>query len=120
MSVTAIANPVDLLRKQYGADIVGQPTADAVPTLWSPKQRIREVLAYLKNGIEMPYKLLYDLTATDDRMRMHRHGQASPDFTVIYHLFSFERNEYIRIKTALRSDALSMESITDLWPAANW
>ena len=41
-------------------------------------------------------------------------------FTVLYHLFSFERNEYIRMKIALRLLPLSLDSITDLWPAANW
>ena len=46
---------------------------------------------------------------------------AASEFTVVYHLFSFERNEYIRIedraRTAMR---LSLDSITGLWPAANW
>ena len=64
--------------------------------------------------------MLYDLTAIDERMRMHREGQPPSDFTVVYHLLSFERNEYVRIKVALAEGRLSLPTITHLWPAANW
>ena len=42
------------------------------------------------------------------------------DFTLIYHLLSFERNEDLRLKVALRESSLSVPTATDLWPAANW
>ncbi|MCZ2151830.1 MAG: NADH-quinone oxidoreductase subunit C/D [Bryobacterales bacterium] len=119
MTATATLNAVEALRRRYGADIAGQQTADGVPTCWCPRARIHEMLAYLKDGIDAPYKMLYDLTAIDERMRL-KHGAVQSDFTVVYHLFSFERNAYIRIKTALQADALSVDTITDLWPAANW
>ena len=83
-------------------------------------ERVREVLGYLKGQIDRPYAMLYDLTAIDDRMRVNRQGLPPSAFTVVYHLFSFERNEYIRMKTALHDGSLSLDSITGLWPAANW
>jgi NADH-quinone oxidoreductase subunit C/D len=119
MTGTTIANPIDALHSRYGAEIVDQRTNDAIATCWCPRGRIREVLAYLKEGIDSPYRMLYDLTAIDNRVRVNR-SPADTDFTVIYHLFSFERNEYIRIKTPLEASTLSIDSITDLWPAANW
>ena len=119
MSVTVVANPIDILRERYGAGLLPQTTRDAIPTVWVKRDRIHDVLAHLKSGIGLPYPMLYDLTAIDNRVRVNRDAPAS-DFTVIYHLFSFERNEYIRVKTALDSNALSADSITDLWPAANW
>ena len=64
--------------------------------------------------------MLYDLTAIDERMKVNRDGAPPSAFTVLYHLFSFERNEYIRMKTALPGASLSLDSITGLWPAANW
>ena len=64
--------------------------------------------------------MLYDLSAIDERMRVHREGQPASDFTVVYHLLSFERNEYMRIKVALAEDRLSLPTITGIWPAANW
>jgi len=64
--------------------------------------------------------MLYDLSAIDERMRQHRDGQPASDFTIVYHLLSFERNEYIRIKVALAEDRLSLPTVTRIWPAANW
>ena len=119
MSAIATPNSVETLRERYGADIVRQQTIDAVPTCWCPRARLHEIVTYLKDGIEAPYRMLYDLTAIDERMRLER-GTARSDFTVVYHLFSFERNEYIRLKIALEANALSVDTITDLWPAANW
>ena len=97
-----------------------QQTCDGIPTFWAPRERVREVLAISQDRIDRPYRMLYDLTAIDERMRRQPARAAAADFTVVYHLLSFERNEDIRIKTALHDGSLSLDSITDLWPAANW
>ena len=120
MSITATTNPIKSLQEQYGSDVAPQLTCDGIPTFWTPRERVREVLGYLKGRTDRPYAMLYDLTAIDDRMRMNRQGLPPSAFTVVYHLLSFERNEYIRIKTALHAGSLSLDSITPLWPAANW
>ena len=93
---------------------------DGIPTFWVNRERAHGILAFVKDRIPSPYALLYDLTAIDERTRTHHLDQQHGDFTVMYHLFSFERNEYIRIKTLLDENALSIDTITDLWPAANW
>jgi NADH-quinone oxidoreductase subunit C/D len=77
------------------------------------------VLQYLKLGSERPYRMLYDLTAIDERERTHREGQPPADFTVVYQLLSFVRNEDVRLKVAL-TDGQAAPTITDLWPSANW
>ena len=97
-----------------------QDTADRIPTFWVPKDRAPALLRFLKEEMDRPYKMLYDLSAIDERMRVHREGQPASDFTVVYHLLSFDRNEYVRIKVALAEDRLSLPSITNIWPAANW
>ncbi|BFU92970.1 MAG: NADH:ubiquinone oxidoreductase, chain C,D [Nitrospira sp.] len=118
MTQTAI---VDELRDRFGSDTFGrQETSDGIPTVWTTKERAREVLGYLKTEVERPYKMLYDLTAIDERVRRVRQGQSLSDFTVVYHLLSFERNEDVRLKIPLAEQATSLPTITDLWPAANW
>ena len=103
-----------------GSEVLRQDTVDGIPTFWVAKDRAPVLLRYLKEGIDRPYKMLYDLSAIDERMRAHREGQPASDFTVVYHLLSFERNAYIRIKVALSENRLSVPSITNIWPAANW
>lgn len=105
---------------RFGPAAVPQDTHDHIPTFWVPKDRAPGLFRFLKEEIDRPYKMLYDLSAIDERMKAHRDGHPASDFTVVYHLFSFDRNEYLRIKIALAEGGLSLPSITDIWPAANW
>ena len=109
------------LRARFGPAILAeQPTADRIPTLWVEPGRAPEVLRYLKTGAPGAYRMLYDLTAIDERMRVNRQGQPPADFTVVYHLLSFDRNADVRIKAALVGERPTLRTVTDLWPAANW
>jgi len=64
--------------------------------------------------------MLYDLTCLDERARTGRNGQPGSEFTVVYLLSSFERNQDIRIKVPLYINDLNLQSITSLWKSANW
>ena len=109
------------LRDHFGsAVLVDQPTRDNIPTVWIKSEGVHDVLRYLKAEAAGPYKMLYDLTAIDERLRSHREDQPQSDFTVVYHLLSFERNTDIRIKVPLEGEYPSLASITDLWPSSNW
>lgn len=112
---------VDELRTRFGQDRFSvQPTRDGIPTLWTSKDTVHELLRFLKHEIARPYKMLYDLTAIDERVRQMRQDQPPSEFTVVYHLLSFERNEDIRLKVSLTGSASSLRTLTDLWPAADW
>lgn len=97
-----------------------QETRDGIPTVWIQRNHLIETLNYLKNRAEKPYKMLCDLTAIDERARRQRPLQPESDFTVLYHLLSFERNSDVRLKVGLREDDLQVPSITSLWASANW
>lgn len=83
--------------------------------VWGRAEKVVELLGYLKKK----YPMLYDLSAIDERLRQHRHGEAC-DFTIVYHLFSLQSTEDIRIKIALREDSLFLPSVTNIWKSANW
>jgi NADH-quinone oxidoreductase subunit C/D len=93
---------------------------DGIPTFWAPRDKAHEMLRHLKTEVEGPYRLLYDLTAIDERVRADRGDGPASDFTVVYHLLSFERNQDVRIKVALTGERPSLDTITDVWPSANW
>lgn len=105
---------------RLGPAAVPQQTHDRIPTFWVDRDHVPAVLRFLKEEMGRPYKMLYDLSAIDERMKTHRDDAPASDFTVVYHLFSFDRNEYVRIKVALAEDQVSLPSITNIWPAANW
>ncbi len=114
----------DVVRELHGrfapGDFTVQETCDGIPTLWTTIDRLPGALRYLKTQADRPYRLLYDLTAIDERARRHRDAQPTSDFSVVYHLFSYERNANVRLKVPLQDAQLTLPSITDLWPAANW
>ncbi len=110
----------DLQRTFGETAVTPQTTQDEIPTLWVAKDRVGDVLRHLKTGVERPYRMLYDLTAIDERPRAHRQGQPESRFTVVYHLLSFDRNEDVRIKVPLTGESPSLPSITGIWPSANW
>src|ERR1039457_1418524 len=112
---------IPLLTARFGGiAVIEQHTADGTPTVWIRQQDIPDVMKYLKNEVALPYKMLYDLTAIDERKKTHTNGAPTADFTVVYHLTSLDRNEDIRIKTAADGEAPTVLSITGIWPSANW
>lgn len=108
------------LAGRFGDACVPQGSADGVPTFWVPAPRLPEVAGYLKHEVSEPYRLLYDLSAIDERLRGQRTGQPESAFTVFYHLWSLERNAEVRLKVALPELRPSTPTLTTVWPAANW
>jgi len=112
---------IDNLKSSFGDAILAiQPTRDDIPTLWVGKDKARDVLRHLKSAVERPYRTLYDLTAIDERTRSHRPDQPQSDFTVVYHLLSYDRNDDVRIKVPLTEDSSSLPTVTGLWESASW
>jgi NADH-quinone oxidoreductase subunit C/D len=110
------------IKKKYSGKVTpaSQPAADNVLTLWISGEDLPGMLQYLKSGIERPFRMLYDLTAIDERRRSVKRDPMQADFTIVYHLTSLERNEDIRLKVPLSGDYPSIRSITGIWPSANW
>ncbi len=102
------------------AGLLRQETRDGMPTAWVPASEAPAVLRYLKEEALAPYRMLFDLTAIDERERQNRAGQPGSDFTVVYQLLSFGRNEDVRIKVPLLGDSPTLPTVTGIWPAANW
>lgn len=112
---------VDELRGRFaGVNLTEQLTADGIPTLWAPRESIVEILGYLKSGTTPRFEMLYDLTGIDEMVRGKRDGQPASDYTVVYHLLSYGRNEDVRLKVALNGDGPEIPTVTGLWASADW
>jgi NADH-quinone oxidoreductase subunit C len=71
---------------------------------------VSDVLEFLK--LEADFDFLTDLTAVDYPDREER-------FELIYILYSFSRNEYLRVKASV-ADGKPAASATNVYPSANW
>ena len=65
------AGVVAEIESRFGPDglLAFQPTRDEIPTVWVDRSRLRETLQYLRTEIPRPFPMLFDLSATDERLR---------------------------------------------------
>lgn len=83
------------------------------PAINVPLAEVAAVLASLRDG--HGFDFLVDVTAADWGV------DASPRFTVFWHLYSTTASAYIRVATDCASDTEPVApTVSDLWPAANW
>ena len=112
---------LDQMRRQFPHQILAeQQSCDGIPTLWVDRAHVKSMLRTLQTKTSPVFEMLYDLTAIDERLRVHRDGQPDSEFTVVYHLMSFSGNCDFRLKVPLFDADLSLPSVIALWPSANW
>jgi NADH-quinone oxidoreductase subunit C len=82
-------------------------------TIWVDRAHIREACAVLKEYPACPFDFLSDVTCVD-------WYPAEPRFEVVYHLLSIPKKERIRLKVRLNGASPAVESLTSVWPGANY
>lgn len=102
------------------ASLFGEHTADEIPTLWATAHDLKSLCDVLRFKLDQPFDFLFDLTAIDETTRQHNVIPHRRDFTVVYLLRSYARNQDLRIKVALTADAKEVASVSSIWPNANW
>ncbi len=103
-----------------GSVLLEESTADEIPTLWIEAKDLMPLCDVLRFKLNQPFDFLFDLTAIDETTRQHNVIPQRRDFTVVYLLRSYARNQDLRIKVALQQDAKEVNSISSIWPNANW
>jgi NADH-quinone oxidoreductase subunit C len=92
-------------------------------TVLVERERILEVLRTLRDHEMLRFNFLMDLTAVDYLGR-------EPRFEVVYHLASIDvelrgtepcrLRHRLRVKVPVPEDPCEVDSVVELWPAANW
>jgi len=111
-------NLADILKARFGDAIEQVPKTSDMPTFQVKKNELKKILRFLKTGASPRFRRLEDLTAIDESAR--RPGQSHPDYSLVYSLLSFEPAHRLRLKVPLWGDDPITQSITDIWPSANW
>jgi NADH dehydrogenase I D subunit len=104
--------------QRFGGAVQQAPHTSDMLTFYVDQPRVKEVLRFLKTEATPKFRRLDDLTAIDESARRER--SAYPDYTLVYHLLSYESASRLRLKVALHGEDPVALSITDIWPAANW
>jgi NADH-quinone oxidoreductase subunit C len=82
-------------------------------SIYIERSAIREACALLRDDAACSFNFLSDVTCVDLY-------PSEPRFEVIYHLLSIPQKERVRLKVRLSGDAPVIESVTSVWPAANF
>lgn len=77
------------------------------------KTEIFTVCRTLKETPELDFNMCIDVTAIDWSRRKNR-------FTAVYHVYSLKNKYRLRIKADLDMSDLKIDSVSSLWPSANW
>jgi NADH-quinone oxidoreductase subunit C len=102
---------VKKLKGQFG-DAIGNATEFIGQlSINVASEQIVAICNFLKSDSETPFNYLSDLTC------VHYPDKKDAPLEVVYNLYSISGNERVRLKVDI---ADSVESVTSVWPAANW
>jgi len=104
---------VQKLRERFGERVLDVRTFRDEITVIVPREDIFAINQFLRDDPELRYDFLVDLCGVDNL-------GTDPRFMVVYHLYSFQRNERIRIKAGVPKDDCTIASMVPLWKGADW
>lgn len=93
------------------------------PALVVPRERLRAVMTHLRDARHLAFDLLVLVTGTHMTEKKDAKSQAivrEQHFEVIWHLRSVRHRCVLAVKTKLPFSDPEVDSVADLWPAANW
>ena len=78
---------------------------------------LKAVARFLRDEPAMAFNVLMDLTAVD---YLRHPDQRTARFEVVYHFYSLEQNRRVRLEVPVGEEEPVVETLSDLWPAADW
>jgi NADH-quinone oxidoreductase subunit C len=87
------------------ADFRGETTYTISP------EDLREVAKFCRDELSFDY--LIDITSVDN-------SGEEPRFEIVYELYSLTLAVYLRLKLKISEELGAVDSISDIWPTANW
>jgi len=107
-----LTDAVNKVVEQFKDFVSPYPNHTKEATVVAKKEKLLEVLKYLKTEDSLKFDYLSDLTAV-------HFPENDFQIVVVYHLYSTERKDSLRVKVELK-DGETLESAVSIWPAANW
>jgi NADH-quinone oxidoreductase subunit C len=101
------------LRSWNSAAVEGAKFDREEMTIYIERSSIREACVILRDDPNCPFNYLSDLTCVD-------WYPSQPRFEVVYGLLSIPKKERVRLKVRLDNDSPAVESVTSVWPGANY
>jgi len=95
----------------FGAKLLAQSEFRGETTYTIRAADLREVAQFCRDDISFDY--LIDITSVDN------FGE-EPRFEIVYELYSMTLAIHLRLKLQVSEDAGAVDTVSDIWPTANW
>ncbi|MDH5542295.1 MAG: NADH-quinone oxidoreductase subunit C [Nitrospinota bacterium] len=102
-----------IIKEKFPDVVVGAHEQHGDETVTIKKERVLEVMHFLRDDERTAFNFLMDLTAVD-------YFGKTPRFEVVYHLYSLGKNHRVRIKAQVAEDDCSINSLVPIWIGADW
>lgn len=102
---------VDAVKERFGGEFVKAYSFIGQNQMELKKDRILEIMTFLRDNDIVPFSYLVDETAV--------HWPKEEQFEIIYILYSFAGNEHLRVKVRIK-EWEPIESVCAVWSTADW
>lgn len=103
----------ELLKAHFGDSILSTETPFDFLTISVRKEKIKDVVQFLYSDESLQFRFLTDICAV-------HFPDAAEKFQVVYHLHNLVNNYRLRLKVNLSGEHPELESLTTIFPGANW
>lgn len=101
------------LNDYFGTEVIQPKEHRGELSITVPRERLVEVVRFLRDEPTLRFNQLKDICAVDWYRRKER-------FEMVYNLFSIDNAMRVRVKCLTEEKHPHVDSICDLYPAANW
>jgi len=102
---------VDAIKEKFGGEFIKSYSFIGQNQIEVKKDRIAEIMLFLRDNTIVPFNYLVDETAV--------HWPKDEQFEIVYILYSFAKNEHVRVKTRIK-EFEEIESVVSVWTTADW
>jgi NADH-quinone oxidoreductase subunit C len=102
---------LDSFDKSFGEKIQSKTEFRGETTYTIAPSDLHDIAKFCRDGLSFDY--LLDITSIDN------FGE-EPRFEMVYHLYSMAHAVHLRLKLKVPEEANAVDTISDIWPTANW
>jgi len=109
------------LKERFGDEVLGHSAFRGQTVVRIKHTANVKILTFLRDDPSAAFDMLTDITCLDSlRLPDDMQKEYPERFAVVYQLTSLAHNDRLRVKAFVPEDPCEIETVSELWAAANW
>jgi NADH-quinone oxidoreductase subunit C len=104
---------LEKLASRFGGAILSTHSNFGNDTAVVAREKIVEICTFLRDDADLRFDLAVDITGVD-------YLGETPRFEVVYHLYSVEKKQRVRLKARVPAEDPTIDSVSGVWIGMNW